>query len=262
MKTYHSFFDFFPELKNKKQPLIATHRGYGKKGPYAENCMIAFQKSDAKGFFIHELDVRITKDNIPLIFHGKNLARTTSGTGILEKKYYNEIQDLDWGYYLKKETAHKKQPPLTLSNYLSRFGNKSYTNIELKHDWYRLNYKLENAVLKICRPDFEKKLFFSSFNILAIRYMKIKAPQIPTGLLVEPGLFMSLRILAGILIARPDFIHLPLKGSSERIIQNYQKKKYPVIIWTVNKKEDYQFLKSLGITLVITDNIEEFADYL
>jgi len=262
MKTYHSFFDFFPDLKNKKKPLIATHRGYGKKGPYPENCMIAFQKSDARGFYIHELDVRITRDNIPLVFHGKNLTRTTSGSGILENKFYKEIQNLDWGYYLKEEKTHKKQPPLTLSDYLNKFGKKSYTNIELKHDWYRLNYKLENSVLDICRPDFEKKIFFSSFNILAIRYMKNKAPQVPTGLLVEPGVFMSLRILAGILVARPDFIHLPLKGTSKNTIKILQKKKYPIIIWTVNKKEDYQLLKSLGVTLVITDNIEEFSNYL
>ena len=51
----------FPKLFDKSM-VLATHRGYGKMGPIAENSIEAFRKSTKEGFRMHELDVRLSKD--------------------------------------------------------------------------------------------------------------------------------------------------------------------------------------------------------
>ena len=72
-----SFKAYFPGFK----PMVASHRGYGKHGPVAENTVQAFLASEDLGFHAHELDVRRTRDNALVLLHGPRLENTTDGKG-------------------------------------------------------------------------------------------------------------------------------------------------------------------------------------
>ena len=54
-----SFATYFTGFK----PQVASHRGYGKHGPIAENTVPAFLASEDLGFRAHELDVRRTRES-------------------------------------------------------------------------------------------------------------------------------------------------------------------------------------------------------
>ncbi|MDH5720192.1 MAG: glycerophosphodiester phosphodiesterase [Spirochaetia bacterium] len=247
-------------IKNfNKLPKLASHRGYGKKGPIAENTLISFEKSTSLGFLFHEMDVRVSKDGVPIVFHGPTLSETTDGFGRLESYNFEILKNLNWGFYINKKT---KIPILTLEDYLHKLQKKVVTNIELKKELIVFNRKLEKSVIALIKKlKAEKRVFFSSFNPLILLYLKKRAPEIPIGLLVEPGFFSNLICFFLRILILPDFIHPPVEMATEKKIKQWKKLNYGVIIWTVNDLKKAKELFNWGADIVITDNINMMKEY-
>ena len=58
---------------------VAAHRGWS--AAYPENSMIAFQKAAELGVDQIELDIRVTKDDVLVVFHDETVERVSNGTG-------------------------------------------------------------------------------------------------------------------------------------------------------------------------------------
>ncbi|MBR6670931.1 MAG: glycerophosphodiester phosphodiesterase, partial [Ruminococcus sp.] len=71
---------------------IFAHRGYTKKGD-AENTLEAFESAIAEKMCI-ELDVRLTKDGVPIVFHDASLKRMTNNNLKLADINYGELKDI------------------------------------------------------------------------------------------------------------------------------------------------------------------------
>ena len=76
-----------------KLPKIIGHRGCAGYAP--ENTLEAIHTAADMGIEWVELDVKITKDEVPVIFHDETLDRTTNGSGNIAERTYEEIQELD-----------------------------------------------------------------------------------------------------------------------------------------------------------------------
>ncbi|SOE19872.1 glycerophosphoryl diester phosphodiesterase [Spirosomataceae bacterium TFI 002] len=74
-------------------PRISVHRGGGEIENYPENCIESFQHVSKSFPVLVECDVEITKDNVLLMMHDASLDRTTSGSGQILSKTWNEIKD-------------------------------------------------------------------------------------------------------------------------------------------------------------------------
>lgn len=76
-------------LFNKK---YFAHRGlHDNKGDAPENSMAAFRKAVDAGYGM-ELDVHVTKDGIPVIFHDSKLERMCGADGEIQDYTYEELQ--------------------------------------------------------------------------------------------------------------------------------------------------------------------------
>lgn len=73
-----------------------AHRGVAKYAP--ENTMPAIEKAIEIDFDYIELDVRYTKDGIPILMHDSTVDRTTDGTGPPSDYTLEQIKKLDAGY--------------------------------------------------------------------------------------------------------------------------------------------------------------------
>jgi len=235
--------------------LLATHRGFGKHGPIAENSLEAFEESTRLGFTAHELDVRVSLDSKIVLLHGPHLDQTTSGTGRIETKKWEYIKNLDWGNYLPEK--EKPVNPLQLEKYLKKFGNKVFTNIEIKHDWFEFNHKLEKRVIEVCQKNpYKRNYLYSSFNLLALRYLRKIKPEAGIGILIDKGPFTDLKIAIGRRLVKPDTIHLHRHLATEKRVRKYKKSGYGILVWGINTQEDLQTMKSRGIDIVVTDNMD------
>ena len=69
--------------------LKIAHRGMPLIRP--ENSMISFNDDICNGCHCIELDVRKTKDNVPVVIHDSDLSRTTTGRGKVKDKTLEEL---------------------------------------------------------------------------------------------------------------------------------------------------------------------------
>jgi len=262
-------FKKHPRPLSKMIPLMSqdgfflfSHRGYGKRGPIPENTWPAFEAATRKGFQFHELDVSLSKDHIPIVFHGPLLESTTNGKGRLKEWTLTELEKLDWGDYTKaKESLYGKKnkttPILTLEEYLERTPEKIVTNIEIKKRKLFPLSSLERRVRDLVRQKkIEQRVLVSSFHVPSLIYFRFFAPELARGLLVENSRFTRLILPLAICLVRPDSLHLPNSFLTEERIARYQGRGYEIIPWVVNDEERLRWLKRNGVRAAITDNIE------
>ncbi|MEM7492623.1 MAG: glycerophosphodiester phosphodiesterase family protein [Pseudomonadota bacterium] len=103
--------------------LRIAHRGLWGPG-VPENSLAAFQAAAANGFGV-ELDVHLTKDEVPIVFHDANLNRMTGEQGYIFETTFEEAQRLSLG-------GDQMQAPPSLAQTLSSLPKTSPILVEVK----------------------------------------------------------------------------------------------------------------------------------
>ena len=172
-------------MKQKKYlnvPKIIGHRGVKDLAP--ENTLDSIIEAFRIGLKWIEIDVKISKDNIPFLLHDDDFDRTTNGTGIASSYNYSQIKKLDAGkFFYKKDT--KIYPP-TLKEVLSLCKkNKGGIIIELKPNLGLEKINVEE-ILKITNLFKEYvPLYFSSFDLDSCIVVKEISSSNSCGILIH-----------------------------------------------------------------------------
>lgn len=90
--------------------VVVAHRGLAQ--GYPENTLPAFRHAIDFGVDYIEVDLRMTKDRIPVILHDDTLDRTTNGQGEVSALTLAEIKKLDAGSFGGPEFEGEKIPTL------------------------------------------------------------------------------------------------------------------------------------------------------
>lgn len=93
-----------------KLPRIIGHRGAAGYAP--ENTIEAIHVAADLGIEWVELDVKLTKDQVPIIFHDETLERTTGTGGLVAETTYDDIKELDCGSWYGESFIGTKIPSL------------------------------------------------------------------------------------------------------------------------------------------------------
>ena len=160
-------------------PKLIGHRGVKNLKP--ENTLESITKAFELGLECVEIDVKISKDNIPLLLHDDTLDRTTNGSGLVCNFTFDQINHLDAGYYFYNSKTDIKVP--SLSSVLDLIKRKQkYLNIELKpnKNYEELNVKNILKEINIISHD---KIYFSSFDLESCIILKEAAPTLKCGFL-------------------------------------------------------------------------------
>ncbi|MGV3762284.1 glycerophosphodiester phosphodiesterase family protein [Parapedobacter sp.] len=106
--------------------LVAAHRGAHVSVP--ENSLASIDRAVEAGAHIVELDVRQTKDGIFVLMHDKSIDRTTTGTGKIKEKTYEELSQI--------RLVHEGEPTAyripTLKEALLRAKDRILVDIDFK----------------------------------------------------------------------------------------------------------------------------------
>ena len=163
-------------------PKLIGHRGVKNLAP--ENTLDSIELANKLGLKWVEVDVKITKDKIPIILHDDSLDRTTNFRGLVIDFLYDEIKALDAGSFFFNYKTNIFIPTLEdIFNFCIK--HEMGINIELKPN---KGFEIDNvkAISKIIfKYQDLSNFYFSSFDLKSLLEMKKIFPNFYYGLLIE-----------------------------------------------------------------------------
>ena len=207
------------KIKNNK----IAHRGVFNNKNIPENSLKAFEKAMSMDFSI-ELDIQLTKDNVLIVFHDENLKRLTGLNKKVTDCTYLEIKNLT--------LLETKEKIPTLKEVLDLIQKKVLLDIEIKGK--KRIKTLCNLLVKEL-SDYEN-FILKSFNPRIVHYLKKHYPNLEVGYIIDKKKVPLLANKLIFLYTKPDFLAIHKSLLETKKFQKL-KKKYPLLVWTVKKKD-------------------------
>lgn len=239
-------------------PLILAHRGASAYAP--ENTLAAFRLARELGADGIELDVQLTRDQVPVVIHDESVNRTTNGQGVVTEMTIGEIARLDAGSWKGDSFRAEPVPTLAqvfdaLSDWLKPTGRARpcLINVELKTERIRTE-GLEREVLNvIARYGVEDRVLLSSFNPLSLYRARKINPRLMRGLLYDNSLPIYFRNAWFRFLASPQAMHPEYPMIDARYMEWAQSHRLKVNTWTVDDPTEAVRLSQLGVNALITN---------
>jgi glycerophosphoryl diester phosphodiesterase len=129
-----------PFLTGKSKPLVVGHRGVPLL--HQENTLAGFRRAVALGIPAIELDVRLTADGVPVLFHDVLVDRLTGGVGAVAEMTWAQLsklrlrREVPMGYDANGSVVMiryaREEPIARLDEVLIELRGKVAINVELK----------------------------------------------------------------------------------------------------------------------------------
>lgn len=222
---------------------IVSHRGNSYHAP--ENTLISLESAIESHSDYAEIDIQQTKDGVLILLHDKSLLRTTGLNKSAWQLTYDEILELDAGSWYSSEYSGISIP--TLEEALILCKGRIKLNIDVKIQGHETELE-EKLVELIEEHDFENQCVISSWNSKVLERVKELNNKIRTGYIISAayGDFYTKDYI--------DFISMRSVFISRNVVERAHKAGKEVHAWTVNKEDELERMKSLGVDSIITDN--------
>ncbi len=237
-------------------PIAMAHRGSMLLWP--ENTMTAFQEAVDLGYRYLETDLQISKDGVLVTFHDDTLERTTDGQGLVSDHRLDELRRLDAAYRFEVDGNYPYRGQgiriPTLDELVTTFPDHIFT-LDLKSD------DMEEALVNtIRRLDLWERVIVGSFRTARLRKFRKLATR---SVAMSAGPSEILRFVTAARLGIPyrpacDSFQVPVKQGgirvvSARTVRAAKSLSIPLIVWTINERNEMEDLLDLGVDGIITD---------
>jgi glycerophosphoryl diester phosphodiesterase len=240
-----------------KLPPLIGHRGACGYAP--ENTIESVRTAAELGAKWVELDVKLTKDSIPIIFHDEDLDRTTNGAGPVMMATYEDIKQLEAGSWYGDSFAGIKIPSLEeMIELLIELGLG--LNLEIKPCPSREIETAEVALDMLSRYwDDHDNLLISSFSHVSLETARDVANDWHRGLLLEGReLPENWKDLCDYLDCAT--VNIGTEMATREAVEQIMDYEKPVLVYTVNDPLLARRLQGYGVDSVFTDVPDVIAD--
>jgi glycerophosphoryl diester phosphodiesterase len=232
--------------------LVAAHRGASGQAP--ENTMVAFRAAVDVDADLIELDIRFTRDMVPVVIHDRTLARTAGGRGLVKDHTLAELLNFDAGRWFHPRFAGEQIPPL--STVLRELPVSMGINIEVKPDGDRrpLSVLADRLRDELHAHRGRREVLVSSFDHRFLRAFHRSAPSVPIGVLVHPVRDLMRRPVS--IARRLDAAYIFCSRSRLRrsMVDAAHAEGMSVGVYTVNNAHALPRLIRYGVDLVFTNH--------
>jgi glycerophosphoryl diester phosphodiesterase len=236
-------------------PLVFAHRGSSAALP--EHTLAAYERAIVEGADGLECDVRLTRDHEPVCIHDALIDRTSSGRGRVSEAALAELSKLDFA-----PGTGRPAGILTLDRLVTTALDAArplQLLIETKHP-SRFGGAVEEAVVKVLvrhglaagATERGVSVTMMSFSALALRRMRVLAPEVPTVFLFDIG---PKAVWEGRTPFGADALGPGIKALRGRpdLVRRAHDRGHRVYVWTVNTAADISFVIDLGVDGIISD---------
>ena len=229
-------------------PKIIAHRGASGDAP--ENTLAAIKMAADHGSTWIEIDVNISRDAVPVLFHDDGLSRCSNGNGLVIEHTLESLQSLDTGTWFSKSFAGERIATLDECLTLA-LERKLGINLEIKpcSGW---ELPTTSAIAELLNSKSAlPPIVISSFSHIAMLEAARLLPDLPRSCLylVAPPDWQSLTSEAG-----ASNIHLHANTLlSKAMTDDYKKQGLGVYCYTVNTTEEADKIFQVGVDGVFTN---------
>lgn len=228
---------FAPYVPFVAKPLVIAHRGASVEA--SENTLAAFRRALALGVDGIELDVQVSRDGVPVVFHDASLRRLTGVTGPLATRTWRE---------LKKLRIHGTEPIPRLAEVLALVRGRAVVQIELKR-----GAQVAPVVRAIRRARAVPWVILASFELTLLRQAGRLAPAVPRMIITEGrGLKKFLTAMTALGAAGLSLDHRAVRHRS--VVRQIHRHGGQVWCWTVNTTPVMRRLAAWGVDAILSDN--------
>jgi glycerophosphoryl diester phosphodiesterase len=272
------------------RPLVVAHRGAST--TRAEHTLAAYQAALDSGVDGLECDVRLTRDGHLVCVHDRKVDRTSNGRGIVSELDLSRLETLDFDSWHAAGSRNAEWPKsadelvgdepylagvaadrqevgggvLTLEGLLELVrgvGRPVRLLIETKHPTRYAGLVEKELVRTLHRYGLVPRsaapirsgvtVHVMSFAPTALRRIRLLAPDLPTVLLLDrllPGRRGG-ELPSGTEITGPG---LTLLRADPGFVNRARLRGHGVYVWTVDHPDDIEFVISLGVDAIITND--------
>ena len=235
-----------------------NHRGYSVTAP--ENTLPAFVLSKEKGFKIIEVDLRYTKDGVPVLLHDGSVNRTSNGEGNVDELTYEQLRTLDFGSWKSELYAGTVIP--NLEEFVSFCkDNEMKMYLELKAG---MNHaRAQELVRLLSTYGVSQDCTFISFSLASLKEIAKVDRRFRFGILDSSGTeniknkVEDLRTVVGL---SHIFVDVSYPKADESLISYCKETGIPLEVWTVDRTD---YIKTMDAYISgVTSNSLIASDYI
>lgn len=249
-------------------PALVAHRGAAGVAP--ENTIAAFKAGRASGVDMFEIDVQLSADGVPFLFHDDTPARTTNVEEVFPERAndpvtsftWAELQQLDAGSYFGPKYAGERIPHLDDA---ARIGTSATgVFIEIKSPKNSPGVEQVVADALATNPDWQKLVTADKVKVLGFdeasnRIFSAIAPQIPlqqlSSTVPDLATLESWDEFA-------DSVGTNYRNLTAEQAANVKAAGMLIGVYTVNSPEAVQHSIDLGVDVVTTDFPEQVQRHI
>ena len=260
-----------PGTTPTNNPLIIAHRGASVIAP--ENTLAAFALAMESGAAGIELDVRLSRDGVPVVIHDATLQRTGLRQEAVARMTAKQLGEVDAGSWFNQaspqqaRTEYASERVPRLDQVLRRLeeSSPSWANpsprvyVEMKTDVPK-DFRLANAVARLVNEHrAHAHVVVISFDLAAIDEIKQIDSAIRTGALFEPKsdlttIVRKQRMIDAAIDHGANEILLHRSIATRSAVGQAIEAGLPVVVWTVDDPEWIGRARRLGIHALITND--------
>lgn len=256
------------------QPKILVHGHRGARAVLPENTLPAFRHAIEAGADVIELDVVVTKDNVPVVAHDLELnpriCQGPTGSRVIRELTLAEVRRFDCGAQPLREFPKQQARPgtgiPTLDEALALKDEGAFWfNIETKINPRRPELSVSPeafarlVVDAVRRHRLERRVIVQSFDFRTLHAVKKLAPELRLAALFseKDRDFVAVAREAGARIVAP----LHTLVTPEKVAAAHDAG-LEVVPWTANEPADWDRLIEAGVDAIITDDPEALIEHL
>lgn len=230
------------------------HRANG--GAYPENTLEALEEmvqADAEGI---EIDIQLSKENVPMVFHDPHLGRLTGRDSLVRELSVTELKSLR----VRSDSSGKSGTIPTLDEAIEIVKEKKLFYIELKKGD---SDKIVESVLSVIDKRLSTDSFtLSSFDPNLIKAVKDKNEKVRTGYIFSTQFRRFFLNRTEKQVGGFDQWYIENSLLNERLLKKAGKRNREVMVWKVNSEVQMKRCIGMGVDGIITDNITELNEVL
>jgi glycerophosphoryl diester phosphodiesterase len=277
-KTTNDTAATLPELSELSEspdadfPLIIGHRGASKVAP--ENTLAAFERALIDGADGIEFDVRLARDNVPVVIHDATLKRTArlhpdAPIASLSSSDLSTIEVGSWfnrRFPARAVAAYERETIPTLARVFETIAPRCRVlYVELKceasaltgNTGYLTNF-VQKVVAEVHAHALERRVVLESFALPVIAEVKRIAPHLRTAAAFERRIGRPLITPRALLreahACRADELALGRSLVSRRMVAAARDDGWTTVVWTVDHPSWAGRARALGLRAIITND--------